>query len=423
MPALLALLAVVTLLLGQMGSRSPAELRIFQEKTVPPQRRWAGFFLSWLVHATFAMFIFTIAKYLFPVRQEQWLQQHFSRKPLIIQVQPEPLKIRVEQAEQRIPPKTPPAKPVKRIAKAPAPKPAAVPEPMAKALTKLKPFIPPPPPPPAKAEVPRVASPPSLLAAAPEVAKLRLPIVPPESITLNENFDRMMAKDAVAQQEAAEALHSQMFSNAQQTLLRFYTALMSPDQWLNRNLEGFRDGDRKAPIAELADREQAGTGLKAYPLVREVHPNNGAFDVVVTQSSVDGDFVTLSGQPTYMVYLPVGEAKQWILQFCLPRNSSKGVEVSETVVQLPNPAPVKGPYPLVTVRPPIRLEEGIPYLIVHGYVDKKGRMKELKVLRGAGPLYSELILASLAQWEFRPATQDGQPVLVEVLLSIPPDRA
>ena len=79
---------------------------------------------------------------------------------------------------------------------------------------------------------------------------------------------------------------------------------------------------------------------------------------------------------------------------------------------------------MVTVRPPEGWRYGNEYLLVHGYLDTAGRFRDLRILPAhqARPSYSEALLQYLTHWEFRPAAQDGQPVMVEVILAVPPDQ-
>ena len=94
------------------------------------------------------------------------------------------------------------------------------------------------------------------------------------------------------------------------------------------------------------------------------------------------------------------------------------------IIKLGSPAPVSAPYPMVTVRPPEDWRYGSEYLLVHGYLDTTGRFRDLRILpaQQARPSYSEALLQYLAYWEFRPAAQDGVPVMVEVILAVPPDQ-
>jgi hypothetical protein len=166
-------------------------------------------------------------------------------------------------------------------------------------------------------------------------------------------------------------------------------------------------------------------GLAGTPL-RVLHPSNGVFDVVVVQSSGGEAFpeatAALSGRPIYTVYLQVGAPKEWILQYCVP-NRAAPVQTGN-FVNLGNPAPVGAPYPMVTIRPPEDWQHGSGYLLVHGFLDEAGHLRNMTVLSNhdqASPT-TGAILEYLAYWEFRPAVVDGQPVKVEVILAVPPDQ-
>jgi hypothetical protein len=196
---------------------------------------------------------------------------------------------------------------------------------------------------------------------------------------------------------------------------------------------GSTDGADGAPGGEPGHSSGDGSavglvmppGFTGTPL-RILHPNNGVFDIVVVQSSAIGSFPdgaqALSGRPIYTVYLQVGAPKEWILQYCVP--NSTGPVQTGNLVDLGNPAPIGAPYPMVTVRPPEDWRHGADYLLVHGFLDASGRFRDLQVLSNQEPSAATTgaLLQYLAYWEFRPAVQDGRPVMVEVILAVPPDQ-
>jgi hypothetical protein len=57
--------------------------------------------------------------------------------------------------------------------------------------------------------------------------------------------------------------------------------------------------------------------------------------------------------------------------------------------------------------------------MIHGFVNQSGRFETLSVLFPEAFPKAQFVLAALQQWQFRPASQDGQPARVEVLLIIP----
>jgi len=167
-------------------------------------------------------------------------------------------------------------------------------------------------------------------------------------------------------------------------------------------------------------------GLNGTPL-RVLHPAGGVFDVVVVQTSNSEAFSAgadaLSGRPIYTVYLQVGAPKEWIMEYCLPNGA--GPAQTGNIVSLGNPEPVAAPYPTVTVRPPEDWRHGSDYLLVHGFLDESGRLRDMKILASENPQapLSDAVLQYLPYWEFRPAVVDGHPVKVEVILAVPPDLA
>jgi len=165
----------------------------------------------------------------------------------------------------------------------------------------------------------------------------------------------------------------------------------------------------------------ARTGPAPPGTVRIEHPPGGVFDVVVVQPAPMDGFAestgALSGRPVYSVFLNVGAAKQWILQYCIPGEDQTSV-VSGGVVRLGNPAPVSAPYPRLTYLPALRPRPG-SYMMVHGFLDAAGRFEQLEVLRAADREEAQSVLPVLERWEFRPATREGRPIRVEILLAIP----
>jgi hypothetical protein len=57
--------------------------------------------------------------------------------------------------------------------------------------------------------------------------------------------------------------------------------------------------------------------------------------------------------------------------------------------------------------------------MVHGFIGASGRFLDLGVLGKGDVSENAQAIAVLEQWEFRPASQNGRPVRVEVLLAIP----
>ncbi len=145
-------------------------------------------------------------------------------------------------------------------------------------------------------------------------------------------------------------------------------------------------------------------------------PKDGRFGSVIVGDSLQDRYPEIAdvwgGRLTYSAYLHVGLTKSWILQYSLPRSSEAAS--AGTVARL------DAPWPYNIVRP--NLEPGsldADALMIHGFVNQTGRFEALSIVFPEGFPKAQFVLAALQQWQFRPASQDGQPARVEVLLIIP----
>jgi TonB family protein len=177
-------------------------------------------------------------------------------------------------------------------------------------------------------------------------------------------------------------------------------------------------GSHPSPEAALPAKGGGGTAATTAPKnVVIVQPANGTFDAQIVQSSPPRKDL-LSGKPVYTVYLSVGTAKEWTFYFCVPETPQPRAEPAR-IVTLETPAPVAAPYPTRIVRPLISFPEGQQYLLVHGFVTRAGRVERVRVVDSGAPEADQAMLAAVVDWQFRPATRDGQTLAVEFLLAIP----
>ena len=154
--------------------------------------------------------------------------------------------------------------------------------------------------------------------------------------------------------------------------------------------------------------------------MRLIRPQNGTYEVAIVQSSgvVPGSNGLLKGKPVYSVYIPVGTGKEWILQYCVPADDAQPATRSQ-VVQLGNITPITAPYAFSISGPAIQFRAGARYAFIHGFVNASGRFEHLTEASDQEIENIAAVLESLGQWEFRPATKDGVPAMVEILLCIP----
>jgi hypothetical protein len=176
-------------------------------------------------------------------------------------------------------------------------------------------------------------------------------------------------------------------------------------------------GNSNGANARTGNGSDNGDGAGEKPTTTRITlPRTGVFgSVVVGVSLVDKYPETArlwGGRMAYTVYLHVGQAKSWILQYTL----SKADEAANEG----NIARIEAPWAYNIVRPNVPSSVlNADALILHGYVNTDGHFEELKVVFPDDFPQPQFVLDALTQWQFRAATQNGQPKRVEVLLIIP----
>jgi hypothetical protein len=163
----------------------------------------------------------------------------------------------------------------------------------------------------------------------------------------------------------------------------------------------------------------AAGGAEAF--TRIMHPPNGNFDVVVTQSGgqaeLPGFATQLSGNPIYTVYLPVGDVTEWVLTFCVPVRKDSGNSRYE--VHIEDASPLSPPYPVTTTIPQSIIGEiRRRPLAFRGLLSASGIFRDITASE-ASPA-TEKIAAALSDWKFRPAKKNNTPTEVEILLMVAP---
>lgn len=161
----------------------------------------------------------------------------------------------------------------------------------------------------------------------------------------------------------------------------------------------------------------AGTGEgNGVTFTRVNVPHDGQFNFVIVGSVLNGQFpqttAVWGNRLVYSVYLHVGLSKSWILQYALPS--------SEDTMPGGSRPHIEAPWPFYIVRP--NLEDmyiNANALMIHGFVTVGGRFESLSLAFPAGFTEAQGVVEALQQWQFRPATENGQKARVEVLLIIP----
>lgn len=145
-------------------------------------------------------------------------------------------------------------------------------------------------------------------------------------------------------------------------------------------------------------------------------PPTGQFGVVVIGSSQTGQYPEAaqfwSDRVAYTVYLHVGLPKTWIMQYGLI--GSAQANGTGSVARL------DAPWPFDIFRPNLLAADvNADALMVHGVLDISGKLQRLAVAFPEDFPHASFVVNALSRWKFRPASQDGKPTAVEILLIIP----
>lgn len=179
---------------------------------------------------------------------------------------------------------------------------------------------------------------------------------------------------------------------------------------------GKNPGEGQGSNAAGSAPSDSAAGLGAGAATQITMPRNGQFGSVVVGASLQDQFPEIAGlwggRMTYTVYLHVGLARSWILEYSLP--------YAAKAVLAANGERLEAPWPYNIVRPNLGSGDiNADALMVHGFVNQAGQFENLSIIFPQAFPQAQFVLKSLARWQFRPATHNGSNARVEVLLIIP----
>jgi len=178
------------------------------------------------------------------------------------------------------------------------------------------------------------------------------------------------------------------------------------------NSQAAGKGTTGANVGSATGQAGYGQGKPAMP-GHISRPREGQFSSVVVGTSLEEKYPEtadlMSGKMSYTVYLHLGLAKSWILQYSLPRSAQSG-----TVSHIDAPWPYEIQLPTIAAG-----SIDADALIIHGFINTDGRFEALAVAFPPEYAQARYVLNALNQWQFRSAAQNGQNVKVEILLIIP----
>ena len=114
----------------------------------------------------------------------------------------------------------------------------------------------------------------------------------------------------------------------------------------------------------------------------------------------------------YSVYVHAGMAKNWILQYSLPRSADAAAGGENVRPDAPWPFDIVVPHGALS-------GFNADALMIHGFVNVAGRFEQLAIVSPRDFAQQAFMLSALREWQFRPASQNGQATAVEILLIIP----
>jgi Gram-negative bacterial TonB protein C-terminal len=166
-----------------------------------------------------------------------------------------------------------------------------------------------------------------------------------------------------------------------------------------------------------------------YPVISAVKVRRNP--MVVSAGSTGGGgldaYGALKCARIYTIFLPMPGAS-WTMQYCQQANS------------IVNPKPA-GPTTVVHLAPglvppdpdtesrydfkrlPVPPEKSRKLIVLKGMLEKDGTVDGLTIFQSVVPAMDEAARIAFSRWRFRPASLEGTPVAVEILVGIPAEIA
>ena len=129
-------------------------------------------------------------------------------------------------------------------------------------------------------------------------------------------------------------------------------------------------------------------------------------------ASIEGRF---RGRNVYTMVIPIENLAEysadWIIWFA-ERDAKPGADV----LNVRAPVPLRKFESVEPIAPGARRELRVQ---LAGVITKEGKLEVRALLRNLAPALESAVLRDVQSWEFKPATQDGMPVDIDIVLEIP----
>jgi hypothetical protein len=127
----------------------------------------------------------------------------------------------------------------------------------------------------------------------------------------------------------------------------------------------------------------------------------------------------------YSIFLPM-PGRSWSMQYCDSSSGPASVSYGgyTTVLRLENPLvppDVDLTHRFDFKRIPVSIDIAHRSIILKGTIAVDGTVQHVVVYQGVSPKMDEAARLAFSRWRFKPATRDGKPVTVQVLVGIPPE--
>jgi hypothetical protein len=172
-------------------------------------------------------------------------------------------------------------------------------------------------------------------------------------------------------------------------------------------------GIRAVPPDSLQGRGEP----SIFPILKPPHIRKAPFLVAAGPGGGGGlnIYGALKGGKIYTVFLKM-PGKDWILEY----SASDNLAQHTNQVTFGNPvAPPDATEEFDFQRVPVPPENRNKLIVLKARIGADGLVANLTLYRGVQPQADALALEAFAKWKFIPATRDGQPLPVDVLVGIP----
>jgi Gram-negative bacterial TonB protein C-terminal len=174
------------------------------------------------------------------------------------------------------------------------------------------------------------------------------------------------------------------------------------------------DGGTVAPPPHVEDPRKVvlyADRLRSLPIATLSVPLHPASRTI--PASIEGRF---QGRNVYTMVIPIENLPEystdWIIWFA-EHDSKPG---SGEVLNMRAPVPLRKFESVEPVPPGARTELRVQ---LAGVITKAGKLQVRAILRNLTPALESAVLQDAQSWEFKPATQDGAPVDIDVVIEIP----